>query len=837
MSRGISTGRSTRTVPVLACLVASVTGIASAGLAREASDQSAIDFFEARVRPVLVTRCQGCHGPDRQEGGLRLDRPEPIFKGGDTGPAVVPGRPEESLLVRAVAYDDDLKMPQKGKLSGDQIAAIRRWVAIGAPWPAAETSSPVKPARSSVAAAEPSAFTLEERGFWAFRPPADPPIPSVKRDDWLRSTIDNFVLAGLESRGLTPAPPADRRSLVRRVTYDLTGLPPSPAEVAAIEADDSPGAYPALVDRLLASPHYGERWGRHWLDVARYADSNGMDENLAFAHAWRYRDYVVRAFNSDLPFDRFLREQVAGDLMTPSGSRSRDLDRLAATGFLVIGPKMLAEDDPVKMEMDIVDEQVDAVGKAFLGLTLGCARCHDHKFDPIRTTDYYGLAGIFKSTRTMRNYRVVAHWHERPLAMPEELAVRDSRQDAVNHKKAEIDRVVKRANEVPAPELRRVDPETSSSLPGRSESRDPGSVQMRLEALRAELAMLEARVPRFPAAMAVADREATDLRVHIRGNHLTLGQVVPRRFPLVFTGEKQAPLESTRSGRLELAEWLTRPDHPLTARVIVNRIWQWHFGAGLVRSPDNFGKLGERLSHPELLDWLALRLVEGAWSLKALHRMVLLSSTYQMSTAYNPRAASIDPENRLLWRMNRRRLDAEEVRDTLLAVGGLLDRTMGGSLLKSGNREYVAGTASVNNTNYESTRRSIYLPVIRSALYDLFQAFDFADPSTGSGRRDTTTVAPQALCPMNSDLIHEASLGLARVVLAGEADDDRTRISRVYRQALAREPTSREVGRATEFLSKYRRALGESSVKDRELGTWQGLCRANLGSSEFLYVD
>jgi hypothetical protein len=843
MSRAVPVRRSARPGLALARLVALVS---CASLARdvragESPDLDAVAFFEAKVRPVLIAHCQGCHGAKKQKGGLRLDRRESLLRGGDTGPGVVPGKPEESLLVRAVGYGEELKMPPKGKLPADQAAALRRWVSLGAPWPAVDTAPGKARAETRSAASARVEFSPEEKAFWAFHPPVERPVPAVKKPEWIGSPIDAFVLAKLEERELSPAPPADRRTLIRRVTYDLTGLPPTPGEVSAFVADRSPDPYPRLVERLLASPGYGEKWGRHWLDVARYADSNGMDENLAFAHAWRYRDYVVRAFNADLPFDQFVREQIAGDLLRPTGNRSRDLERLAATGLLVIGPKMLAEDDPVKMEMDIVDEQVDAVGKAFLGLTLGCARCHDHKFDPIRTTDYYGLAGIFKSTRTMEHYRVVARWNERPLATPGEIDERDARQDLVSRTKAEIDRLVMQANEGLLAALRRDDPRTPPKLPDKPESKYSQSVRDQLSSLRAELAKLEARVPRFPVAMAVADREAVDLRVHIRGNHLTLGPVVPRRFPVILVGGCQPTIESTHSGRRELANWLTRPDQPLTARVIANRVWLWHFGAGLVRSPDNFGRLGERPTHPELLDWLAARLVADRWSLKSLNRMILLSSTYQMSTAYDAKSAAIDPDNRFFWRMNRRRLEAEEVRDTLLATSGRLDRTMGGSLLKTDNRKYVAGTASVNNTNYDSRRRSIYLPVIRSALYDLFQAFDFADPSTGSGQRDTTTVAPQALCIMNSGLIQEASLGLARSVLAEAPREDASRLADVHGRTLGREPTAREIDRGTKFLRKYRLALADgpdrSHADERELTAWQGYCRVILSSSELLFVD
>jgi mono/diheme cytochrome c family protein len=838
MSKGqVTPGTGARPLAALGWLVLLGLGGRPEPVAAEESRPAAardIAFFESRIRPLLVEKCQGCHGSTKQKGGLRVDDRESLLKGGDSGAAIRPGAPDESLLLLAVSYRDDLKMPPKGKLSGEEIAALRRWVAGGAPWPerkrvagARPAAGPASPQASAVSSRQ------DERDLWAFRPLQVPRLPAVGRSDWVRNPIDAFVLATLESNGLDPAPPADRRTLLRRVTFDLIGLPPTPEETAAFQRDASPDAYERVVERLLASPHHGERWGRHWLDVARYADSNGMDENLGFAHAWRYRDYVIDAFNRDLPFDAFLREQLAGDLLPSSGDAAHDRRRLAATGFLVLGPKMLAEDDPVKMEMDIIDEQVDAVGKAFLGMTLGCARCHDHKFDPIRMSDYYGLAGIFKSTKSMEHYRVVARWNERPMAAPSELARLERSQKAIADKKAEIEAVVKRAREAGAA--------TDAGAAAAAESRFPQAEKDRLATLRKELARLEAECPKPPSVMAVAERTATDLPIHLRGNHLTLGQVVPRQFPAVLRRGDEPAIPADRSGRRELAGWLTRPDHPLTARVIVNRLWLWHFGEGLVRSVDNFGRLGERPTHPELLDWLATRLVARGWSLKDLHREIVLSATYRMSTNASPAAAAKDPENLLLSHRARRRLEAEAIRDTILMASGRLDRAMGGSLLRSGNREYVAGTASVNNTNYQSTRRSVYLPVIRSALYEVFQAFDFADPSTGAGRRDATTVAPQALCLMNSDLVMEAAEAMADSLLQEVADDDRPLVGLAYTRTLGREPTPAELGRALDFLRSYRGAVaggGESGRSaDPRRAASQALCRVLMGTSEMIYLD
>jgi hypothetical protein len=574
-----------------------------------------------------------------------------------------------------------------------------------------------------------------------------------------------------------------------------------------------------VVDRLLASPAYGERWGRHWLDVARYADSNGMDENLAMANAWRYRDYVVAAFNEDKPYDRFVREQIAGDLL-PAANDAASFEHVIATGFLSLGPKMLAEDDPVKMQMDIVDEQIDTVGRTFLGLTLGCARCHAHKFDPIPTEDYYALAGIFKSTKTMDTFTVVARWHERPVAARAEVERQQAHDRRIGEQKAAIGRLEKHAN---------------GRLP--SEPRALGATLAELKRLRDDLATLEKARPQVPEALAVEEGTVGNVRVHLRGSHLTLGKEVSRQFPRILAGTAPTAIGEKQSGRLQLAEWLTRPDHPLTARVLVNRLCHHHFGAGLVRTPDNFGKLGDRPVHQPLLDWLAVRFVEGGWSVKAMHRLLMLSSTYQMSTAYDEQAASADPDNRLHWRMNRRRLEAEAVRDALLAVSGRLDRTMGGSLFQGGNRAYVPGYPNSSYDKYDFNRRSVYLPVIRSDLYPVFQAFDFADPSVPNGVRAVTTVAPQALFMMNSKLMREQSRHLAEVLLGRRDLDDAGRIRVAYERAYGRPPSAAETGRALDFVRRCEQAAADVAAGARPLRAWQSLCRVLLAANEFIYVE
>jgi mono/diheme cytochrome c family protein len=746
----------------------------------------AVRFFETNVRPVLVEKCQSCHGPDKQKGGLRLDSRSALLAGGDSGPAAIPGKPSESRLVEAVAYADELRMPPKGKLAAKEIADLTAWVKMGAPWPYGD-------AKPSVQVRPAGAVTAADRAFWSFRPVADPAASKPG------ASLDGFIRAKLEAAGLKPAPPADKRTLLRRVTFDLTGLPPTPAEVVAFLADESPDAFATVVDRLLASSAYGEKWGRHWLDVARYADSNGSTVNHAHGNAWRYRDYVVNSFNADKPFDRFVREQLAGDLL-PFTSENQRWEQLVGTGFLVLGPKTLDELDAPKMEMDIVDEQVDTTGRAFLGLTLGCARCHDHKFDPLPTADYYALAGIFKSTRTMEYFgrinEKVPKWLEQPLAVGDELAKYEEHRKAILANRGEAERL---------------------GVPPAGPAGE--KARQRLKVLTDERTKLEAAAPKTPTAMSVREGTPADARVNIRGNHLNLGPSAPRGFPRVLAGDNQ-PEVASGSGRLELANWVASKDNPLTARVFVNRVWHWHFGRGLVGSPDNFGKLGEKPTHPELLDWLAARFVEGGWSVKKLHRLILLSATYRQAAVGDPATAAKDPENRLLGRFNRRRLTAEEIRDAALAVSGELDRTMGGSLLKTPNREYITGQAAKTPEQYDSLRRSVYLPVIRNGVYELFAAFDFPEPSMIAGRRATTTVPGQALFLINGEWT-AARAGK----LAGRLPADGDRLGAVYALVYGRPPTAAERERVGRFLREYD---GEA---------WPAVCQALLASNEFFYVD
>lgn len=776
-----------------------------------------LEFFESRVRPVLVEHCHSCHGSKKQWAGLRLDSREAILRGGDTGPAITANDPEKSLLIRAVRQTDpDLKMPENGKLSDQQIADLVRWVELGAPFP--------KSAGTATRNRDPN--------HWSFQPPVSHAVPSVNEHNWPESDIDQFILAPLESAGLKSAGRADKQTLLRRVTFDLTGLPPTPDDIEAFVTDERPDAFARLVDRLLSSPAYGERWGRRWLDVARYADSNGLDENIAHGNAWRYRDYVVASFNADKPFDQFITEQLAGDLLPASDEPTRH-EQFIATGFISIGPKVLAEVNEAKMRMDIIDEQIDAVGRVFLGLTLGCARCHDHKFDPIDIGDYYGLAGVFKSTRTMDTYTKVAKWHENLLASDAARQMQAEYDARLAASKQAIEAFVTKADQT----AREAIP-TGTEPPEKLETLYSDATKAELAKLREELAAIEKNPPELPSAMGVTEDQVIDVAIHLRGDPQKLGDVVKRHTPPVLKGAKYPEFSGSQSGRRELAAWLVDPAHPLTARVIVNRMWRGHFGHGLVRTTENFGLLGEVPSHPELLDWLALRLINDGWSQKSIHRRILTSNTYQQSSLGTEATTAHDPENRLFGRASVRRLDAEEVRDALLSVGEQLDSQMGGSLLKVKNRGYLFDHTSIDLSDYSSRRRSIYLPVIRNNVYDLFQLLDFPDPAVPTGDRAFTTVAPQALLMMNSDFVMQSADELARRLLQ-QASDDAQRVSLMYRIACGREISASEREESLSFLADIRRSLAsaESDPAQQAIKPWSILCHVTLASNEFIYIQ
>jgi Protein of unknown function (DUF1553)/Protein of unknown function (DUF1549)/Planctomycete cytochrome C len=759
-----------------------------------AEDPAAIDFFEKTIRPLIVEKCQSCHGAGKAKAGLRLTDRESLLKGGDSGPAIVPNAPEESRLIRAVRYLDELKMPPKQSLSPAQVVALERWVASGAPWPST-------PARTTTAAGfEP---TPAQRRWWAFQSVRSEPPPIADGPRLAENEIDDFLLEAWTSRGIAPAPAADRRTWIRRATFDLAGLPPSPEEVASFLADGSPRAFDRVVDRLLASPAYGQRWARHWLDVARYADYYDADPatrtaSCELTEAWRYRDWVVDAFNRDMPFDRFIIHQIAGDLLPdPDGGEIYPAG-LIATTFLSNGVWDRGDADKEKIVSDMVDDNIDTVGKAFLGLTLGCARCHDHKFDPVSQQDYYALAGIFYSTHILKDLgpKGQEYFMNRvPLVPRARVEAREKQLQRIAHAEAKLAAVEK-------------GPRSSASEKKRAE-------------LIAERDRLRRDLPgEPPLAMAVQEGGTPggmfpgiqDVPVHIRGSYTRLGPVVARRLPRFFADDAQPPIREG-SGRRELARWVASAANPLTARVIVNRVWQWHFGEGLVRTPSNFGMLSEPPSQPKLLDWLAARFIEDGWSLKKLHRRIMLSAAYRRAGIVGRDDLSRDPENRWLGRFSARRLDAEEVRDAMLSVSGQLDRTPGGPAADG----------------IDTPRRSLYVQTARWDRSSFAMLFDAANPDASTEKRTPSTVAPQALLFLNRPFVLAQARHLAERLCAESHSDEGARIERAYRLVFGRSSRPEEVEVCRRFLDRSGRPRAEAD--------WQGLAHVLLCSNEFIYVD
>jgi hypothetical protein len=929
---------SARDLAFTAKLLISILAVfaASESFAASAPSTQDLEFFEKRIRPILAERCYECHSQEKKiKGGLVLDYRDGLLHGGESGVVIVPGAPEKSKLIEAVRYQNrDLQMPPKNPLTAAQVHDLEAWVKMGAPDP--------RDAKPSVATGKRVINIAEGRKFWAFKPVSNPTTPAVKNTSWVKSPVDAFVLAELEKTGLQPAPPADKRTLIRRATFDLIGLPPTPDEVESFLADTSSEAFSTVVERLLASPKYGERWGRHWLDVARYADSNGMDENVAYGNSWRYRDYVVRAFNDDKPYNRFLTEQIAGDLLPARDQASRE-EQLTATGFLALGARVLAEPDVRKLEMDIIDEQIDTTGKAFLGMTLGCCRCHDHKFDPVPTADYYSLAAIFRSTRSLSEEKMgaVKFWYDYSLATPAQLEARKKYDATVKEQKdklakfssevraklkselqsmaadylaaaanlpedsdfAQVERVARahqlrarylltcrqflaRNREHPVfarwqelaaagkpdairehyqrlfadaaaglKEAKAQDPKALKpadatlaaaldalndvagflAIPDKNGDALDGEILARVEQMKDELMVLEDQTPDPPAIMGVKDGTITNqLPIHIRGSYLTLGNMVERGFPEVMrVSLSRTEFPANQSGRLELAQWMAAPENPLTARVMVNRVWRWHFGRGIVASTDNFGVLGDRPSHPALLDWLARQFVQEGWSVKAMHRLLMNSSTYQMASGQppakrGPSAADplrLDPENSLLWHANIQRLEAEEIHDAMLAVSGSLNEEIGGKTIPLRNREYVFNHTSRDATKYELPRRALYIPIIRNHLYDLLEQFDYPDPTMPTGSRNSTVIAPQALIMMNSPFTSDAAQKLAAKLRESESSEA-ARLQRAYAILYARPPSEREASRSLVFLG---------SQPDRQ-EAWSLLCQTLLAANEFIYL-
>jgi hypothetical protein len=817
-------------------------------------------------------------------------------------------------------------MPPSGKLQQAELEILEKWVLSGSPDP--------RSVRPEEVSNKPEGMSIEEgRKFWSLRPVRGVSIPEPKDRQWCQNPIDAFVLQQLESNGLRPARQAGRRELLRRMTLGLTGLVPEAREYLEFEQDTAPEAIERQIDRLLSSQQYGVRFGRHWLDVARYSDSNGLDENIAYGNAWRYRDYVVGAFNTDKPFNRFVEEQIAGDLLTDADRQTK-----TATGFLVLGAKVLAEPDRDKLAMDTIDEQIDTIGKAFMGMTLGCARCHDHKFDPIKQRDYYALAAIFKGTKTFgdSNYGAIKHWNEISFASDEEKSQLKTIESQIAEKNGAWNKlkseglaklraqVRKQSAEYLAcasklnseatlnqwadagkefglhprvlancrryldyhPDeplfakwrelaatgdvqgilvhyqelFHRVDQEWEKAkaadaqvkkledagleaarvalgdaagflaIPAKMEHALDEESLVKIHELADVARRFESSAPDETAVMGVGDKGVVDgLSIHIRGSYRNLGEFIERGVPMVMLSEQSSIIfDRDTSGRLELAKWLAASTHPLTARVIVNRIWRWHFGQGLVESTENFGALGDRPSNPELLDYLARWFIESGWSIKELNRLILTSATYQMSSVHPEAEAAlaIDPENRLRWHFKLQRMQAEQIRDSILQVAGRLDLRLGGKSVPLRNRQFVFDHTSIDHTKYDSVRRTAYLPIIRNHLFSLLEQFDFPDPTMPVGSRNTSVVSLQMLMLMNADWIVSSAELLSRRSQEHSSEPS-PRVDWLYETVLGREPREHERQRLLDFVATHQ-------APDED--PWSMVAHNLLICSEFIYV-
>ncbi|WP_029629745.1 PSD1 and planctomycete cytochrome C domain-containing protein [Zavarzinella formosa] len=977
------------------------------------------EHFEKRIRPLLVERCFECHGPKKAAGGLRLDSREAILKGGDSGPAAVPEKPEMSNIIRAVEHRDDLRMPPKMKLPDGDITALRQWVAKGMPWPASktepgETTGPV------------STFTDAQRKWWSFQSVRSVSLPTVKNAAWAKTDIDRFILAGLETRGIAPNNSADRRTLIRRATYDLTGLPPTPEEVDAFLKDDRPDAFAQVVERLLASKSYGERWGRHWLDLVRYADTAGDNSDHPVPQLWRYRNWVIDSFNKDQAYDEFIREQVAGDLIAATGPPERYADRVTATGFLAVARRFGHD---VDKDIHLTHEDIiDTMGRAFMGMSLACARCHDHKYDPLTARDYYAIQGILQSTNfsfpgceakqqprdpvpllSPGQWAKTVEPHQRQLAaIDEEIRQLTAKQAPLSQQlKSLVEKSVRplakgeiadgksqdftgvdgkpfspvsvsagqmlrlsvfpqknhgadttlieweiaevggmnrrwnltkdvidsllagnphnggdnsparwwfldgrdtlkllpepvrdlsgkpglnvwRNGETPSVFVNAAKEPVSvwTKLPGRSLFVHPapdgpvavawaspfeGTVQItghiadahpggpdgvswtfdhitadlsksfaglaEIEAKKTTLAKqraeLVARAPKQELAYAAFDGTEAHARIHLRGDPEKLGPVVPRRWLEILGGQ---PVPTGKgSGRLQLADWLSDAKNPLAARVMVNRIWQHHFGRGLVRTPNDFGTRGQQSTHPELLDWLAAKFVASGWSIKTMHRQIMLSSAYQQSAAGRDQAAKIDPNNELCWKFDRRRLSAEELRDSLLTASGQLDRQPGGPHPFPPENTWNFSQHVPFSALYDSDKRSVYLISLRNRRHPFLGLFDGADPNTTTPQRQVTTVPTQALYFLNDPFFHAQAAKVAGRLPAQA--DTATRFGELCRIVFQRTPTANEIEMATNFLAAHAKTVAGQSPAEREKAGWATLVRIVLASNEFLYLE
>jgi hypothetical protein len=838
--------RSLTPLTILLLTAACSAAIDAGAPVSEKPDPVGIEFFEKHIRPVLAEKCYGCHSTEKgkSKGGLLLDTREGIRAGGDTGHAVVPGNVGESVLLKRLrATDKDELMPppkEGGPLAPEIVARFEQWIKMGAPDPR-ENSGP-KPVAKKI-------DVEAGRKFWAFQQVTPVEPPKVTDAQWPRGDVDRFLLAAMEVAKIKPAVDAEKAPMLRRVFFDLVGLPPAPEDIDAFLKDHSPDALAKVVDRLLATREFGERWGRHWLDVARYGESTGRERNFTFPEAWRYRDWVIAAFTEDKPYDQFIREQIAGDLLPNSSPQQRDR-QIVATGFLALGPKGLNEKNKAQFAADVVDEQIDVATRAILGTSVACARCHDHKFDPISQKDYYAMAGIFRSTET---YYGTAGPRNRnateliPLSTPslvtaakDEIEVEEGA-EGTTFTPAQRQRILKRAEA------------KNPKLAARMRTMPPEQFARATERLREKLgnagnkkkgyAEVKPSDPATPACMGVLEGKPSNARILIRGEIDQPGDIVPRGFAEVLTLGQAPGIPASQSGRAQLADWLVQ--NPLAARVMVNRVWLHLFGDGLVRTPDNFGFNGEKPTNASLLDTLAAKFrtpaAEGGmgWSVKRLIRELVLTRAYGLSSAHDSYAVEVDPDNRLHWRQESRRLDAESIRDAMLAASGQLDSKPGeGSLVSAIGNAYVGKQVKPETfTNYESRKRSVYLPIVRDNVPEVLDLFDFAEPSLVIASRESTNVPSQALFMMNNGFVREQAMAMAKRVL-GTPIGFPERVNLAHLLALGRPATAAEQTRAHRYLLAEATDLIPSKGNQAAAAemSWATFCQALFASAEFRYL-
>lgn len=750
------------------------------------------DEFESKVRPILAQKCFACHTA-AASGGLRLDSREAILKGGQRGPAITPGKPEESLLVTAIHYQDNrLKMPPTGELSANEVRAIEDWVRGGAPWPGKPPVSPTGPVISD-----------KQRAFWSFQKPKPPAVPVVKADSWAHNDIDRFILAKLEEKHLTPVADADKRTLIRRATFDLTGLPPSPQEIEQFLADSSTKAYERLIDRLLSTKAYGERWGRMWLDVVRYADTEGSGSDYPARLAYKYRNWVINAFVADMPYNEFVRQQIAGDLL-PSTSEPDHWNKTIATGYLAVARR--SEEGRVAT----ISDTVDNLGYAFLGLSVACARCHDHKFDPVPTRDYYALFGILNSTK-------FAETGSEEVRYERDFVYRDP---TVTQKKEYVDfqmRLKPLANALMA--VRKLT-YFDDVLPA-------------LEARRMELFKMQ---PQYESAYAVAEGTAANAHVLPYGDAKHPAEEVERGFLQVLGGQKVK--QPAGSGRKELAEWVSDANNPLLARVMVNRLWQGHFGRGIVPTPNDFGTRGLPPSNQDLLDYLATRFVQTGWSVKAMHREMMLSHAYQLSTATTPENSLIDSDNLYLWRFSQHRLDAEEIRDAMLTVSGLLDTSPAEKHPFPPPYEWNYSAHVPFEAVYPNNRRTVYMMVQRIRQNPYLSLFDNPDPNASTGTRTSNITALQSLFFMNGKLPQMCAANMVEQVVKDREPID-SKLETIYLRMYGRQPSAHETKDAKAFLARAQsifKTKGASPEEARRRSMTEFVSTL-FATNEFLFVN